>query len=341
MNEYGKMLELMEEGHSSVLRRSWTGEEGLLSGMRRELFRDDEPADELSGEALEEGLPACSREGDIWEMAEPCFGKSRLIVLGGGHVALPVVELGAKTGFQVTVVDDRLDFANAKRFPLAEKVVCDDFMKALRELKVTASDYVVIITRGHKYDEDCLRVLLEGTEPAYLGMMGSKRRVAFVREKLLSEGYDPERLARLYSPIGLKIGGIGPEEIAVSIIAEVISVRRLGRGDKKVRNRSDLDLEVLRILAEETDVPKAVATVISSKGSSPRGAGAKMIIYRDGRLTGSIGGGCSEAEVLGPARELIGSGSWRVIHVDMTAEEAEDEGSVCGGVMDVLVEDYQ
>ena len=116
-------------------------------------------------------------------------------------------------------------------------------------------------------------------------------------------------------------------------------MRRLGRGDKKVRNRTDLDLDVLNLLAGETDVPKAVATVISSKGSSPRGAGAKMIIYRDGRLVGSIGGGCSEAEVLGPAREMIGTGTYRVFHVDMTAEEAEDEGSVCGGVMDILVED--
>lgn len=339
MNEYAKMLEMMEAGHASVLCREWTGEEGDLSDMKRALLRDDELSEGLAQEALEDGLPASTHEQDSWAMAEPCFGKSRLIVLGGGHVALPVVELGAKCGFQVTVVDDRYDFANPGRFPLAEKVVCDEFMKALRELKVTASDYVVIITRGHKYDEDCLRALLAGPEPAYLGMMGSKRRVAFVREKLLSEGADPARLERLYSPIGFKIGGIGPDEIAVSIIAEVISVRRLGRGDKKVRNRTDLDLDVLNLLAGETDVPKAVATVISSKGSSPRGAGAKMIIYRDGRLVGSIGGGCSEAEVLGPAREMIGTGTYRVFHVDMTAEEAEDEGSVCGGVMDILVED--
>ena len=91
---------------------------------------------------------------------------------------------------------------------------------------------------------------------------------------------------------------------------------------------------------KEPDEPKAVVTVIESKGSSPRGAGAKMIVYRDGRILGSIGGGCSEAAVLGEARSLIGSGRYKVVHVDLTGEAAEDEGMVCGGIMDVLVEDY-
>ena len=91
---------------------------------------------------------------------------------------------------------------------------------------------------------------------------------------------------------------------------------------------------------KEPDEPKAVVTVIESKGSSPRGAGAKMIVYRDGRILGSIGGGCSEAAVLGEARSLIGSGRYKVVHVDLTGEAAEDEGMVCGGIMDVLVEDF-
>lgn len=113
----------------------------------------------------------------------------------------------------------------------------------------------------------------------------------------------------------------------------------MDREDKRVKNRSDLDFDVLKRLAEEPDEPKAVVTVIESKGSSPRGAGAKMIVYRDGRILGSIGGGCSEAAVLGEARSLIGSGRYKVVHVDLTGEAAEDEGMVCGGIMDVLVEE--
>ena len=136
------------------------------------------------------------------------------------------------------------------------------------------------------------------------------------------------------------LNGVTPEEIAISILAEIIQVKRMDREDKRVKNRSDLDFDVLKRLAEEPDEPKAVVTVIESKGSSPRGAGAKMIVYRDGRILGSIGGGCSEAAVLGEARSLIGSGRYKVVHVDLTGEAAEDEGMVCGGIMDVLVEDF-
>ena len=99
-----------------------------------------------------------------------------------------------------------------------------------------------------------------------------------------------------------------------------------------------MELSTLRYLADNHE-PKAIVTVIETKGSTPREVGAKMAVSPLGKVTGSIGGGCSEAEVLGPAREMIGTGTYRVFHVDMTAEEAEDEGSVCGGVMDILVED--
>ena len=223
---------------------------------------------------------------------------------------------------------------------MAEKVICDDFGHAIKELKIQESDYICIVTRGHRHDADCLRMIGKGKEPAYLGMIGSRRRVGIVKQELLEEGYDPERMSRLKSPIGLKIGGVTPEEIAISILAEIIQIKRMDREDKRVKNRSDLDFDVLKRLAEEPDEPKAVVTVIESKGSSPRGAGAKMIVYRDGRILGSIGGGCSEAAVLGEARSLIGSGRYKVVHVDLTGEAAEDEGMVCGGIMDVLVEDF-
>ena len=339
MNVYREILEKLEETPCLALQRRWEGEEGPLSAMKRELAgRED--ASETGKAALTCGMPVCEREGETWDMAEPFFPKERLIILGGGHVALPVADFGAKVGFLVTVVDDRLSFANAARFPMAERVVCDDFGHAIEELNIQESDYVCIVTRGHRHDADCLRMIGKGKEPAYLGMIGSRRRVAIVKEDLLAEGYDSERLSRLHSPIGLNIGGVTPEEIAISIMAEIIQVKRLSREDKREKNRSDLDFDVLKRLAEENDVPKAVVTVISSKGSSPRGAGAKMIVYRDGRILGSIGGGCSEAAVLGDARSLIGTGRYQVIHVDLTGEAAEDEGMVCGGVMDVLVEDY-
>ena len=344
MNMYKEIVERLAETSSVALCRKWRGLEGELAQMERKLIGGADVAaagaEAVGAGAISQGLPVCVRDGEAWEMAEPFFPKERMIILGGGHVALPVAEFGAKVGFLVTVVDDRLSFANPGRFPMAEQVLCDDFGHAIETLEIRESDYVVIVTRGHRHDADCLRMIGKGTEPAYLGLIGSRRRVAMVKEQLLAEGYDAGRLERLKSPIGLNIGGVTPEEIAISIIAEVISVKRLSREDKRVHSRSDVDFEVLKRLSEEADVPKAVVTVIESKGSSPRGAGAKMIVYADGRLLGSIGGGCSEAAVLTEARRMIGSGRYKVVHVDLTAEAAEDEGMVCGGVMDVLIEDF-
>lgn len=338
MNLYREALKKLTDLPSLAIERSFVGEEGYLSDMCCEL-KEYADASEIGKEALTLGHPICRREQNEWKVAEPFFTKERLIILGGGHVALPVAEFGARVGFLVTVVDDRLSFANSGRFPMAEEVICEDFAHAIEMLKIQESDYICILTRGHRHDMDCLRMIGKGKEPAYLGMIGSRRRVAIVKQELLEEGYDPERMSRLKSPIGLNIGGVTPEEIAISIIAQIIEVKRMDHEDKRVKNRSDLDFDVLKCLAEEIDEPKAVITVIESKGSSPRGAGAKMIAYRDGRMLGSIGGGCAEASVLGEARTLIGSGRYKVIHVDLTGEAAEDEGMVCGGIMDVLVED--
>ena len=98
-------------------------------------------------------------------------------------MALPVAEFGARVGFLVTVVDDRLSFANPGRFPMAEKVICDDFGHAIKELKIQESDYICIVTRGHRHDADCLRMIGKGKEPAYLGMIGSRRRVGIVKQE--------------------------------------------------------------------------------------------------------------------------------------------------------------
>lgn len=165
---------------------------------------------------------------------EPVIGKERLLVFGGGHVALPVVKIGAMLGFSVTVVDDRISFANESRFPEADQIICKPFEDAFKEsLTLTDSDYIVIITRGHQYDYTCLeQALTSSAQPAYIGMIGSKRRVKGILEKLKGEGIPEESIEQIYSPIGLDIGGENPEEIAVSIMAEIIQVKRQGRGKR-------------------------------------------------------------------------------------------------------------
>lgn len=277
-------------------------------------------------------------------LIEPYFPEPRLIILGGGHIAKPLVEFGARAGFAVTVIDDRPSFANTARFPDAEKVICESFEKCFDLINLNKSAFVVTVTRGHRHDIDCLRQVLK-YKTAYVGMIGSKRRVKGVMEQLLSEGYSEEKINNVNSPIGLEIGAVTPDEIAFSIIAQVIKYRRLidaNSGNIKTlkANWPEFDRDVLMELCKEESSKKAIVTIISSKGSVPRKAGAKMLVYPHGEILGSIGGGCSEGAVINNARFLLRDGGYQIQTVDMTGEVAEQEGMVCGGIMDVIIEPF-
>jgi len=263
----------------------------------------------------------------------------RLVVCGGGHISQPLVKMAALLDFIVTVIDDRPLFANVARFPEAALVMCSPFDQALSSLVLTRQTYAVIVTRGHRHDAMCVRQLI-AADIAYLGMIGSRRRVREMREVLLAEGVAKDRVAALYAPIGLGIGAETPAEIAVSILAEII----------EVKNRSSLpsalgaggcapDLFVLQAVAA-ADSPKrlALATIISTWGSAPRKAGAQMVIYPDGGTIGTIGGGCMEADVRRLALAVMESGDPEWFNIDMTGPVMEDEGLACGGKMLVLIE---
>lgn len=275
-------------------------------------------------------------------LIEPCFPEPHLIILGGGHIAKPLAEFGSKAGFLVTVVDDRPSFANRERFPSAEKVICESFDKCFDLLNINESCFVVIVTRGHRHDMDCLRQVLN-YNTAYTGMIGSKRRVRSVMEQMLEEGYPEEKIDGVNAPIGLDIGAITPEEIAFSIISQVISFRRLydktlDRKRKDKVNWPEFDRDVLEELSKEEASPKAIITIVATKGSVPRKAGAKMLVWPFGKILGSIGGGCSEGAVINSARDIIRNKGYMMQRIDMTADIAEEEGMVCGGIMDVVIE---
>ena len=338
-NIYAELLKELKENRAVTAETrlaSWEG--SMADGVPRRLV-GVEPVEDAKGRRFARVSTQWGENGSL-TIREPVLPQERLIVLGGGHIALPVCEFGAKCGFNVCVVDDRPAFANKARFPLASQVLCESFETAIEKLKVTAFDYVVVITRGHRHDADCLRVLLPGQAPAYLGMIGSRRRVKGLLEMLRDEGYDPERLAGICTPIGLNIGAVTPGEIAVSILAEVIAHKRLPEyGDaSRFCIDSDLELSTLEYLAENRE-PKAIVTVIETKGSTPRGTGAKMAVSPLGQATGSIGGGCSEAAVIRDAIAIIGTGRYKLMDIDLTGEVAESDGMVCGGTMKVLIED--
>ena len=336
---YRDLLKHLDEGQSLALETVVRGRQGeMAQGMTRR-FVPVRPITDLKGRRC--ATVTAEAEGDALRVCEPMLPQERLIVLGAGHIALPVCEFAAKSGFAVTVCDDRPDFANRQRFPDAENVICDSFENAIRSLKLTPYDYVVIITRGHRHDADCLRVILPGTQPAYLGMIGSRRRVKGLFEMLEEEGYDRALMDRIRTPIGLNIGAVTPGEIAISILSEVVAYKRLPEHSNdgiRCCNDSDVEMSTLRYLAEN-DEPKAIVTVIETKGSTPREAGAKMAVSPLGKVTGSIGGGCSEGAVIRDAIRIIGTGRYQLVDIDLTGDVAESDGMVCGGTMQVLIED--
>jgi xanthine dehydrogenase accessory factor len=151
-----------------------------------------------------------------------------LVIVGAGHIAVPLAQMAALCDFSITVLDDRASFANSQRFPMARRVITAPLREAVRELTIDADTFMVLVTRGHSHDVDCLLEVID--RPArYIGMIGSQRRVNAVFQLLEEEmGIDPLRFERVYAPIGIAIGAHTPAEIAVCILAELINVLRGG-----------------------------------------------------------------------------------------------------------------
>ncbi len=259
----------------------------------------------------------------------------KLVICGAGHVSMPIIKFGIMAEFSVTVIDDRVTFADNARKAGAHQVLCKDFKSALEEIESDQNTYFVIVTRGHRYDRTCLEEILEKPK-AYVGMIGSKMRVKKVKEELLEKGGNPGAIEGVYTPIGLDIKAETPVEIAIAIMGEIILVKnqkKTGMGYSK---------EIIKelLLSQPGSREVVLATVVSRKGSAPREVGTKMLIYPDGRIVGTIGGGCAESDIMSKALRLFNekSNNTLLIPVDMTGQEAEEEGMVCGGVIEVFLE---
>jgi xanthine dehydrogenase accessory factor len=162
--------------------------------------------------------------GTLEVFVEAILPQPMLYLFGGGHVSMAVAKAAAAAGFGIVVVDDRESFANNERFPMAHEIYTS-YEDAFEKIRPNAATYLVIVTRGHKED---MRVLAWAvrTEARYLGMIGSKRKVLSVYKALENDGYKPAEFERVFAPMGLEIGALSPEEIAVSIAAELVAVRR-------------------------------------------------------------------------------------------------------------------
>jgi xanthine dehydrogenase accessory factor len=156
---------------------------------------------------------------------EPVLPPASLYIFGAGHVALSLYRTAKTAGFDVNVVDDRESYANRERFPDAKEVIAEDFDQAMARITPNETSYVVIVTRGHHDDMRVLRWAVQ-TQARYIGMIGSKRKTIAIFRELVKEGIPEQRFERVHAPVGLDIGAITPEEIAIAITAELIAVRR-------------------------------------------------------------------------------------------------------------------
>jgi xanthine dehydrogenase accessory factor len=163
--------------------------------------------------------------GTLEVFIEPIIPPAELFIFGAGHVALNLSKVASLAGFGVSVIDDREAYASRERFPEARQIVAEDFDAALAKIEIPEHAYIVIVTRGHRDDMRVLRWAVD--QPArYLGMIGSKRKVLSIYKELEKEGVPAAKFERINAPIGLEIGAVTPEEIAVAIVAEMIAVRR-------------------------------------------------------------------------------------------------------------------
>ena len=172
--------------------------------------------------ALDEGA-ICGGEMKVFiDVLQP---KEEVLIFGAGHIAVCVSKLAKIVGFKVTIIDDRKEFANQDRFPEVDEIIAEDTEKALTHINITPSSYIIVLTRGHLKDEEVLGSVIR-LNTAYIGMIGSHKKNAIVFQHLKEQGISQDELAKVHAPIGIEIKAQTPEEIAVSIIAEIIQIRR-------------------------------------------------------------------------------------------------------------------
>ena len=240
----------------------------------------------------------------------------RMFICGGGHVAKEVAALAAHLDFSVTVIDDRADLANRERFPTAQKVICDSYDNLKHHLEPDAC--YVVVTPDHKADLQCVSTILP-TQYRYLGMIGSKKKVAATFQNLRNAGFTEEQIGTIFAPIGLPIGAVTPAEIALSILGEIIQ-------EKNKYHTASVDKSLL----EQTD-PGVLCVITEKQGSAPRGIGSMMFVGKE-KVLGTIGGGEPEYRAIRHARENPGF-SLQEYSLNRTAANGLD--MICGGTIKV------
>lgn len=323
-------------GDNGPLLAAWIIEgEGAGAGavFRREengnvlLYRDNNFPSGLSGEicTLQAEQTGILEKGGTKVFLERISGRRKLVICGAGHVGLALVRLGIMTGFEVTVIEDRKEYADRARDAGAHHVICSPFTEALEGISGDLITAFAVMTREHLHDVECLRQIL-GKPYAYTGMMGSRSRTEQVRQQMLEEGFDARKVEQLHMPIGIPIGSRTPEEIAVSVCAELI--REMNAADPGENSPPGMKEEL-------AGRPQGVlAMIVEKNGEAPRRAGTKMLVRSDGSFLGTVGGGTAEAVILKTAGQMIREGKResRLVRVSM-----KKGNMYCGGEITVFL----
>lgn len=258
---------------------------------------------------------------DLIETIKP---EPHLFIFGAGHVSKALYDLAMLQGMKVTVADERGEVCTQDRFPRATRIVMP-YEKILKTDFPVCAPYYVIVTHGHSYDSKCLEYALNHRS-SYIGMIGSKGKVAATMEKMKALGYEESALERVHSPIGLKIGAVTPEEITVSIMAEVISVFRTDK------NLVTINPDIVRTMASKAGVD---VRIVEKHGSAPRSIGSQLFVEEDGTLHGTIGGGAIEKKSIEIAKSMMKEK--KAYHLeDFSLDASSDLGMICGGQAKVI-----
>ncbi len=302
----------------------------IIESIRRD--GDVTVATFLEGEKRGEKIRLASSD----EAPENCFVESlsepfRLFILGAGHVGGSLAMLAQHLEFNVWLCDPRHEILHERTYRDNVTLLEADYKTVFRDMDLRATDFLVILTPGHKEDANCLELALQ-IPLAYRGMIGSMSKVQRTKEKLMTRGIPKEALDTVYAPIGLDIKAQTPYEIAVAILAEMIEVYR-------TRHHAIIEKDVADAILTATE-PLAVCTIIEKRGSGPRGVGTRMLVNGAGeRVAGTVGGGAVEAAALRDAAAfLAGSEPLASERYVLSNSDASDLGMVCGGSAVILFE---
>ncbi len=271
----------------------------------------------------------CER-GD-WEgeevLKEQLSAPLEVVIFGGGHVGLELSHLCARLDLAHTIVDDRIEFCNRERFAHAD-LLCLPFSEVFAHPRGWTRPIFIIATRGHDHDQICLEHCL-AMEHRYLGMIGSRSKVSQTFARLREQGFSQAQLDSIHAPIGLKIGAVTASEIALSIMAEVVSSYRSGAPVLR------LDSELLAVQAHNHHI---AVRVIAKSGSAPAEVGFTLALLEDGSTAGTVGGGMVEALAIEEAKRMAHDRSIadHSARFNLSQGEAASIGMICGGTIELL-----